>query len=436
MGNALPILYEYDTVSFGLDNGIGALADCTECIVNETLNEEFELTMKYPVNGVLFNELRTGRILYAKPSPYREAEPFRIYRFGKVMRDSIEFAARHLSYDLSGVILKPIVPFIYRPCEIMETLNDDRNYYIYNDKYVFETDLYDDYDPDQTYMIGDYVMYPTPSRTEQISKIYKCKEDNVSGVWNASKWDLIDNKITTEKPVTVRSIFGTGENTMLGSYGGEFKYEYDPEDEKIHIKLLQSRGEDRGVFFRYGIDLIDLNQEKNISEMYTGVLPFYSSNNNIVVGVNPIIELPIGEQTVSNILLLDVTGDFSQTPTNDQVTETGKKYIAINEYDKPKVSIDIKQPDLISLEHRGQFIIELGDRVNIFYEKLGIDMKAKIVSTSYDVLNNRYTEIQIGDVKNTIVRTIAQQSGAITNITNNYYSGGGGSGGSSTAVFA
>lgn len=430
----LPILYEHDDiVSFGHNNGIGVLSDAVECYVDETLNEEFELVLKYPTGGSLFNELITGRIIYAKPSPNRDAEPFRIYRFGKVIRDSVEFSARHISYDLIGIILKPSSTNYYQPKSFFGYLNNGNNYYTDNSGYTFYTDLYDDYDSSKVYNIGDYVMHSHESGGNP--RIHKCKENNVTGAWNSSKWDYIDNKISINKPEAVRSIFGTGDNTILGAYGGEFKYEYDKTTQTKYVKLLQSRGSDRGVSLRYGINLMDLNQEKNISEMYTGVLPFYKSGDTLVTGSPVILYLSASEQTYEKILPLDVTGDFTGTPTNQQVSSMGRKYIAINEYNKPKVSIDIKQPEITSFDFSGGEIIELGDFIQVYYEKLGISTKAKIVSTSYDVLTGKYREIQIGDVKNTIVRTIAQQTTKVNTIVNNYYEGGGGSGGPAFAVF-
>lgn len=430
MSKSLPILYENNTTVFGGSNGIGVLSDCVECYVNETLNEEFELVLKYPVNGVLFSELTPGRIIYAKPSPSRSAEAFRIYRFNKVIRDTVEFSARHISYDLSGVIIKPITSATYRPSEMLTKLNTASNYYRGSTGYTFLTDstgLYPDYDTTKTYNTGDYVMYPAQSGTS--SRIRKCKEDNVTGTWNNSKWDEIDNSIKTEKPMSLRSIFGTGENTLLGAYGGEFKYV------GYNIYLIQSRGEDRGVSLRYGINLVDANQEKNIAEMYTGVLPFYSSSGTVVIGSTPIIEL-VSDPPFENVLALDVTGDFTAAPSQANLTKMGQKYIAINEYGKPKVSISVKQPDLTNFEYSGAPVIELGDKIRVYYEKLGISEISKVVHTSYDVLNDTYKEIEIGDVKNTIVRTIAKQTSAITTIVNNYGgSGSGGGGGTATAVF-
>lgn len=438
MGINFPILYEENETTFGEHNGIGVLSDCIECNVIETLNEEFELVLKYPSNGVLFNELIVERIIYAKPSPHRDPEPFRIYQNNKTIREAVEFSARHITYDLAGMIFKPIVTSsgttvtvtkIYNPADMFAYLCDSNRYYpganAIENGFWFETDLYDDYNPMQTYNKNDYVLYS--------AKIYKAKEDEITGTWNSSKWDLIDNYMAIDKPYSVRSLFGTGTNTLLGSYGGEFQYT------GYTVSLLQHRGMDRGVSLRYGINLIDATQEKNIAEMYTGVLPFAVKNGltTVINASSPVISI-VETPSRPNVLALDVSSDIDGTVSAALVEQVGRKYIAINEYDKPKVSISLRQADLINLESPSDVIVELGDTIHVYYEKLGINVNSEVVSTDYNVLTGRYNEIEIGDVKNTIVRTIAKQTNQIYNITNNnyYYPGGGSGGGSSaTAVF-
>ena len=103
----IPILYEADETEFKT-MGIGPMPDAKSCIVTEERNGMYELEMSYPLSGSLFNEIRARRILYAIPSPYRSAQPFRIYKIAKAMKGFATVYARHLSYDLSGI---PVTPF-------------------------------------------------------------------------------------------------------------------------------------------------------------------------------------------------------------------------------------------------------------------------------------------------------------------------------------
>ena len=63
----IPILYKADAVDFSTF-GIGALSECTLCEVTEERNGAFECTLKYPVSGRLFSELKNERLIKAKPN--------------------------------------------------------------------------------------------------------------------------------------------------------------------------------------------------------------------------------------------------------------------------------------------------------------------------------------------------------------------------------
>ena len=86
-----PILYEQiDTVGVvPTNNGLGILTDCLECMVEEERNGSYELTLKYPVNGLHAKELKERRIIKAKPNYTDDPQLFRIYSVSKVINDTI-----------------------------------------------------------------------------------------------------------------------------------------------------------------------------------------------------------------------------------------------------------------------------------------------------------------------------------------------------------
>lgn len=61
----IPILYKESTTDFST-YGIGALADAVSCLVTEERNGAYELTLKYPLNGQLYSEIKKERIIKAK----------------------------------------------------------------------------------------------------------------------------------------------------------------------------------------------------------------------------------------------------------------------------------------------------------------------------------------------------------------------------------
>ena len=112
----IPVLYSPTTSEFltkmndpayKYTQGLGALKDCLSCYVEEEINGEYELEMKYPMNGLHFNEISDRCIILAKPSPNEDPQPFRIYDINTKIDSKITVKARHISYDLSGYVIEP-----------------------------------------------------------------------------------------------------------------------------------------------------------------------------------------------------------------------------------------------------------------------------------------------------------------------------------------
>ena len=100
------ILYDTKELEFKT-LGIGVLRDAIKVSVTEELNGLFELTMEYPIDGHLFNELKFTRIICCKSSPYSKPQPFRIYSISTPINRTVAINAAHISYDLSGFIVDP-----------------------------------------------------------------------------------------------------------------------------------------------------------------------------------------------------------------------------------------------------------------------------------------------------------------------------------------
>jgi hypothetical protein len=50
--------------------------------------------------------------------------------------------------------------------------------------------------------------------------------------------------------------------------------------------------------------------------------------------------------------------------------------------------------------------VKLGDIVTVKYPALGVSVKAKVIKTTYDVLNEKYTEIELGQAKSNFANTL------------------------------
>ena len=101
-----PILYDAGRTSFN-DNGLGILADAISCKVTQELNGQFELEMRYPVEGIHYGEIALRAILRASASPDAGLQSFRIYRITPAMGGVATIYARHVAYDLGGYVVAP-----------------------------------------------------------------------------------------------------------------------------------------------------------------------------------------------------------------------------------------------------------------------------------------------------------------------------------------
>lgn len=361
-----PILYQSAEKDF-LTLGLGVLTDAMSCKVTEERNGAFELTMVYPVTGIHYEEIVERCIILAPPNPSDLWQPFRIYRITKPMRGKVTIYGEHISYDLNG---KTVLPFVaFSPEEAAAAL----------------------------------VEYAHPAHD------FTFFSDIAS-----------ESSVTVKIPSGIRSILGGQSGSMLDVYGGEYKFD------RFHVSLLAARGEDRGATIRYGKNLTDIEQDKNISEMYTHVFPYWSNADGDEVVYLPEYTVPVpGEFDHQRNYHLDLSTDFEEAPTEDEIRAYTESYISRNDLGKPRVSItasfvqleqSIEYKDLLPVE-----LVRLCDTVHVYYEKLGIDTTAKVIKTVYDVLLDRYDHVEIGDPKYSLADTLSNQVVAGTNNAQNIH---------------
>lgn len=356
MVDAVIRLFPSSSVTFQ-SNGIGYLPDAISCEVIEERNGAFELTMVYPINGLRYSEIMTRRLILAKSNPFSEPQPFRIYRITKPINGKITIYAEHISYDLSGM---PVNPFTAMNAQ--DALLGLKKNSVIPCNFTFMTD--------------------------------KTTTANFG----------------TAVPISIRTLLGGVEGSILDTYKGE--YEFD----RYIVHLWNNRGMDRGVTIRYGKNLTDLEQDENIETLYTGVLPWWYSdlegNTGYVQGT--VVDCP-GEYNFKRILSLDCSYDFEDIPTVEQLTEFAKGYIERNSVGVPKVSIDVSFVNLADSEEFRDIAISLEtihlcDTVNIEYSELGIKATAKCIKTKYDVLNDKYIGLELGDAKLNLSDTLASNN--------------------------
>lgn len=218
---------------------------------------------------------------------------------------------------------------------------------------------------------------------------------------NASGWNITTNKdvqatFKIDEPSSVRSWFGGKEGSLLDIFGmADWKYD------NFTCSFLTSRGTNRGVKVKYAKNLISLDQDIDSSNVITAVLAYWkdSQTDTVVIGNTQSTSVVLD---VPNVYTLDCSSEFQDPPTVAQLDARAQTYIANHETAFAKQNIKLNFLQLGLLKDR----VDLCDTVTIEYEDFGITGTAKCITTTWDVLKDRYDSIEVGEPKTNIADTI------------------------------
>ena len=358
----IPILFENTETEF-TSQGLGSLTDAIKCTVTENRNGSFELEMTYPLGGLHYEDIQYGRIILAKPSDGAEAEPFDIYKITRPISGKVTVYARHISYRLSYIATLPT------------------------------TEQYSAQDALSALKSG---------------AITNCPFSFSSNVFKEGTWQ-------NEKTQSIRSLLGGQDGSVLDIFGGEYKWN------RWAVSLLTARGSSIPVTLEYGKNLTDLQQEENIESTYTSVICSWSQEleDGSIKEVHGSLVYTDNHDLFpfDRTLVVDKSSDYQEEPSTDVLTSAAESYINANSVGIPKVSIKISFVNLRDTEEYKDIAplqtVSLCDTIKVRFDKLGVNTSAKIIKTVYDVLNERYDSIEVGDAKTSLAGTIANTAAEI-----------------------
>ena len=366
MVDSLIRLFESTATSFQT-NGLGGLSDALKCEVIEERNGSFELEMEYHISGKRYPDLKLRRIIVAKPNPYSEPQPFRIYDITKPINGLVTIKAEHISYDMTGY---PVAPFSVS--DVKAAISNAQSNAIVAHPFKLSTDM------------------------------------SASG------------DFTILKPVSMRSLLGGSGESILETYGGDGEYEFNG----FNVILHQNRGTNRGVTIRYGKNMTDLKQEENCTNVYTAVYPFWYSDEWGMIELPEKTLKTAGTYDYTRILPLDLSNDWEnsyewddQYPSEDEIRELAQNYIDKNNIGVPIVSLTVSFEQLSQTkEYEMMALLEtvrLCDTVNVEFPLLGVSATSKCIKTTYNAITNKYISIELGESQTTLSDTVSQQSQTI-----------------------
>ena len=343
-----PVLHDENVLS-AENYGFGTLSDAMECTVSCEENGTYDLTLQYPVTGIHAEELLERRIISARPSSYENRQLFRIYRISRPMNGRFQVSAHHISYDLGNCIVKPFSAKTLK--ETIQKLNEN--------------------------IVGD------------------CKFE-ISAEYDNEK------AFSVTKPITVRAaMLSNNGSSIADTYLGYWEFD------GLKCTLRLKEEVNRGAVIAYGLNLVDVTQEKNIDSVYTHVYPYWANaQKGKFYALDPIKASEI--EGYQKIYPLDLSSYFQKAPSDASMRKATADFLSKNQIGKIEPSLTVSYVQLEkTVEYKDQKnkIILRGDTVEVRYLRLGVNALARVTKTDYDVVHDRYASIHVGKASEKLART-------------------------------
>ena len=336
----------YDT------QGLGALSDWLTATVSNKLNGAEIFQGTYPISGTNADLIIEGRIIQCYVDENRAKQRLRIYYAkASVIGNTIEVKAEPIFNDIRKSVL---------------------NKYDSGTEKITAT---------QAWQNAKALAKPViPSQFSFTSLV-----------------DTLAN-VKIEK-ANFLEFFGGKEGSILDRFHGEFLKDNNTLRHETRL------GTDHKIKAIYTKNLTGLDLEIDAQSVLVGVYPFISSSSE---GED---EITLPEEVIFTDYVEDYpAGYVSFVDFKDKATdvatlrEAAKDWLKTNiDKQKPQVSGSI---ELVPLRHqRGyeKFVdlekVSMGDGVDVYHPQLKVNMSARIVEYTFNVLTNSYDKLVVGNVK-------------------------------------
>ena len=341
----IPYLFPSDSLVF-TGSGYGALNKAVSCTVKQELGSTgvYELNMDILTDDPNFKNMEIGKIIVAKPNLTDENQAFVIEQMTKPINNVVSVYATHIAQHRARLI--PVVP-------------------------VNATDLQD-----------------------ALSKIMANSVETNPFSLHSDRATVLAYK--TEKPMSFREILGGTEGSLLDVYGGEYIFN------NLDVKFVNKRGRTNGIQIAYGKNMTNfqMDEEFSYAESITGILPYwFDEEEGLVQGTiqySDYADYFKYRKTVA----VDYTDDFEIKPSAAELE--AKALSDVRKAGFPKTNIKVSFKEFDEVIKGNTMIMQLGDEVRVINSNYGVNTIARICSMTFNVLADRYDEIQVGSLQETI----------------------------------
>ena len=363
-----PILYESNETEF-TSNGLGRLRDCIRCEVTEERNGIYECEFEYPVTGAHYSEIILGRIIAVEHDESGEVEPFDIYSYSRPINGVVTFHACHVSYRQRGLVVSGTNINSLSDAFAMLKASTPENLFSYD--------------------------------TDMIKEGYMGAADGI--------------------PRSVREMLGGVEGSILDTYGGEYEWN------TWKVMLWKNRGEARDITIRYGINMTEFTDEMDYSNSYTAIVPYWAKDEVIVKG-GMVSSGVVGYGERESCVAMDLSDKYEDPPTTTTLENAALSYMSSNQTYLPSRNIKVDFIRLKDSDEYQQFAnlqkCRLCDSLKVIFPLYGVEGAFKIVKVVWDVLLERYIEMELGNLSTTLAEALGvSESGTSGSVVATYEGG-------------
>lgn len=349
----IPILYEKTERSF-INNGLCRLHDMVSCEVTEERNGVYECNFTYPVDGANYEKIQCGRIIGVIHDDTKTIQPFDIVSYTRPINGLVTFHCVHISYRLTGYTMRAS-----NVSNIQEAM-------------VALTQAGTPFNFDYEVMRFGYM-------------------SAANGI-----------------PLSVRQFIGGAQGSMLDTYGGEILWD------KFNVKFYKNRGRLTDFKIRYGLNMVDYEEEADFLGTYNQCLPYWTDGTNTIYG--DVVSSGFNTYTGRDICMpLDLSDKFETAPAKADLEAKALQYMQNNQTHLPRQTIKV---DFVRLQDSGEYEqfesllqCNLCDSIGVVFPRYGMQGTFKIVKTVYDVLQERYTEMELGALSVSLSEALGIQNG-------------------------
>ncbi|AQY37912.1 phage tail spike protein [Bacillus thuringiensis] len=198
------------------------------------------------------------------------------------------------------------------------------------------------------------------------------------------------------------------DNSFVNRWGGELKRD------NFDVKMLKSRGANRGVVIRHKKDLLGYEGSVDWKSPTTRIMPQGFDGlllpekyvDSPLINKYPYPRIRVIEFNHIKAAIGKNANDEDALPLEEaykKLRQAAKDMFDIQMVDQPKATYKVEFQELSQTEEYKEYKILqrvwMGDIVTVKHEEDGIDIQAKVIAYKYDPIKKEYINVTIGNFK-------------------------------------